>query len=365
MTRSPGLNAVTPAPTLSTTPANSPPGENGNGGLVWYLPAMISVSKKLSPTAATLATTSPGPATGSGISASTRSSGVPKRWQRMAFTRRGLLERCRHAIARTTAVEGRGAVEVLHASSGYYDGQRTGRSHSPSHCRIPQAVHAVCGFPASDCCSRHGGGPMTGMRSATALILAISLASVAFAQQQPQKPAAAPQPQKPPAAPSKPAPTAAAPAAPAGDAQPTLLGQYGDWGAYTASPGGNKVCFALAKPKTTKTEPEGRKRDPSYVFVSTRPTEKVKNEVSVIIGYPFKTNSDATAEIGTAKFAMYTQNDGAWIKNVAEEARMVDAMRKGADLTVKGTSGRGTQSTDQYSLKGLAQALDKAEQECK
>src|SRR5215469_9467494 len=189
---------------------------------------------------------------------------------------------------------------------------------------------------------------MIGTRSATtALILVASLASVAFAQQQPAKPAAAPQPQKPAAAPAKPAATAAAPAAAAGDAQPTLLGQYGDWGAYTASPGGNKVCFALAKPKTTKTEPEGRKRDPSYVFVSTRPADKVKNEVSVIIGYPFKTNSDATAEIGT------------------EEARMVDAMRKGADLTVKGTSGRLTQSTDQYSLKGLAQALDKIEQECK
>jgi len=212
---------------------------------------------------------------------------------------------------------------------------------------------------------------MIGMRSATtALILVASLAPVAFAQQQPAKPAAAPQPpaatpQKPAAAPAKPAATAAAPAAGAGDAQPTLLGQYGDWGAYTASPGGNKVCFALAKPKTTKTEPEGRKRDPSYVFVSTRPADKVKNEVSVIIGYPFKTNSDATAEVGTAKFAMYTRDDGAWIKNVGEEARMVDAMRKGADLTVKGTSGRGTQSTDQYSLKGLAQALDKIEQECK
>jgi len=214
---------------------------------------------------------------------------------------------------------------------------------------------------------------MIGMRSATtALFLVASLAPVAFAQQQPAKPAAAPQPpaatpqpQKPAAAPAKPAATAAAPAAAAGDAQPTLLGQYGDWGAYTASPGGNKVCFALAKPKAMKTEPEGRKRDPSYVFVSTRPADKVKNEVSVIIGYPFKTSSDATAEIGTAKFAMYTQNDGAWIKNVGEEARMVDAMRKGADLTVKGTSGRGTQSTDQYSLKGLAQALDKIEQECK
>jgi Invasion associated locus B (IalB) protein len=219
---------------------------------------------------------------------------------------------------------------------------------------------------------------MTALRlAATAFVLA-ALTAAAMAQQ-PPKPAATPQPAKPPAAPpaatAQPAKPAAAPqqpakpaataAAPAGETQPTLLGQYGDWGAYTASPAGKKVCFALAKPKTTKTEPAGRKRDPSYVFVSTRPAENVKNEVSIIIGYPFKTSSDATAEVGTAKFAMYTQNDGAWIKNVAEEARMVDAMRKGADLTVKGTSGRGTTSTDQYSLKGLAQALDKIEQECK
>jgi invasion protein IalB len=189
---------------------------------------------------------------------------------------------------------------------------------------------------------------MTGIRFATTMLpfaLATMLAAAAVAQQAP-----------------KPATTAAAPA---GEAEPTLLGQYGDWGAYSATPAGAKVCFALAKPKTTKTEPAGRKRDSSYLFVSTRPAENVKNEVSVVIGYPFKTSSDATAEIGTAKFAMYTQNDGAWIKNVAEEARMVDAMRKGADVTVKGTSGRGTASTDQYSLKGLAQALDKIEQECK
>jgi hypothetical protein len=217
---------------------------------------------------------------------------------------------------------------------------------------------------------------MTGTRfTATAfLLVATALTSGALAQQPKpaeQKPAAQPKPAepkstaqpKPATAPQPPKPAAVAPAA--GQPQPTLLGQYGDWGAYTASPGGNKVCFALAKPKTTKTEPAGRNRDPSYMFVSTRPAENVKNEVSVIIGYPFKASTDATAEVGTAKFAMYTQNDGAWIKNVTEEARMVDAMRKGADLTVKGTSGRGTTSTDQYSLKGLAQALDKIEQECK
>ena len=152
-------------------------------------------------------------------------------------------------------------------------------------------------------------------------------------------------------------------AAAAAGAQPTLLGQYGDWGAYTATPEGRKVCFTLAKPKSSTTNPAGRKRDPAYIFISTRPSENVRNEISVVIGYPFK--GDATAEVGTAKFAMYTQNDGAWIKNVAEEARLIDAMRKGADLTIKGTSTRGTSSTDTFSLKGLAQAMDRVAQDCK
>jgi len=218
-----------------------------------------------------------------------------------------------------------------------------------------------------------------GIRAFAPLALAASLvvSSAVLAQTPPPaaapaKPAvAAPKPAPAPvAAPKPPAPAApAAPAttasAPSGDAQPTLLGQYGDWGAYAATPGGRKVCFSIAKPKSAQTTPAGRKRDQAYVFISDRPSENVRNEVSVIIGYPFKPSTDATAEIGADKFAMYTLNDGAWIKNVAEEARMVDSMRKGSDLTVKGVSGHGTESTDQYSLKGLSQALDRAAQECK
>ena len=150
-----------------------------------------------------------------------------------------------------------------------------------------------------------------------------------------------------------------------GGAQPTLLGTYGDWGAYSGSSGGRKVCFALSKPTSAQTEPANRPRDPAYMFISTRPAENVRNEVSIIIGYGFKPNSEASVEIGSAKFSMYTQNDGAWIKNAAEEQRMIDAMRKSGDLVVKGTSARGTQTTDRYSLKGLGQALDRTAQECK
>ena len=151
----------------------------------------------------------------------------------------------------------------------------------------------------------------------------------------------------------------------AGGAEPTLLGQFGGWGAYTAAPSGKKVCFALAKPTSSKTNPPNRPRDPAYAFISTRPAEKVANEVSIMIGYPDKPGSDSTLDVGGASYAMYTQGDGLWIKNAAEEAKLVEAMRKGADVTVKAVSGKGTQTTDVFSLKGLSQALDRVAQECR
>jgi invasion protein IalB len=151
-------------------------------------------------------------------------------------------------------------------------------------------------------------------------------------------------------------------------AQASLLGQYGDWGAYTASPGGHKICFAIAKPGSSVDNPPNRRTAANavYLFISTRPEEKVSNEVSVLVtGYAFKPNTEASVAVGSANFAMYTQNDGAWVKNAAEEAKLIDAMRKGADVVVKATTSRGTQTTDTFSLKGISQAVDRAAQECK
>src|ERR1700722_20013041 len=223
------------------------------------------------------------------------------------------------------------------------------------------------------------------------LLLGVVLAVPANAPQQPEpadttapapspaKPAPAKKPAKPKTTPAKPAETApakpakpaeAAPAKPAtppnvGGVKPTLLGQYGEWGAYTASPGGKKVCFAIAKPTSSQTTPPDRPRNLVYIFISSRPAEKVSNEVSIIVGYPFKPGTEASAAGGSTTYALYTQQDGAWIKNAAEEAQMVDAMRAGQSAVVKGVSAKGTQSSDTFSLKGLAQALDRVGQECK
>ena len=185
----------------------------------------------------------------------------------------------------------------------------------------------------------------------------LALSIEALAQQPPaaQKPAAA-------------APKPAAAAAPSPTAQATLLGQFGDWGAYTATPGGRKVCFALSKPTSSVDNPPNRRTAANavYMFVSSRPSDKVKEEVSMLVtGYQLKPNADASLSVGNTPFAMYTQNDGAWVKNASDETKLLDAMRKGSEVVIKATTSRGTQTTDTFSLKGVGQALEKIAQECR
>jgi hypothetical protein len=203
------------------------------------------------------------------------------------------------------------------------------------------------------------------------LLAATAFALPALAQQPgpANAPAAATAVKKPPkhkpAAATTTTGTADPPPVIAGGVKPTLLGQYGEWGAYTASPGGKKICFAIAKPAASETTPPGKSRNPSYMFIASRPAEKVSDEVSIIIGYPFKPNSEATVAIGSTSFALYTQQDGAWIKNSAEESHLIEAMRSGQNAVIKGMSAKGTRSTDTFSLRGLAQALDRSDQDCK
>jgi hypothetical protein len=189
------------------------------------------------------------------------------------------------------------------------------------------------------------------------LLVAAALAAAVHAQEAtPAAPAPAKHAAKPKPPPRPPAVTAA---------KPALLGQYDDWGAYAASPDGKKICFVISRPTSAETKPPNRPRNQPYLFITTRPADKVINEVSIAVGYPFRASSQATAEIGSTIFALYTQGDGAWIKNMAQEVRMVDAMRSSDTIVVKGESARGTATTDTYSLKGLAEALDRATRECK
>lgn len=155
----------------------------------------------------------------------------------------------------------------------------------------------------------------------------------------------------------------AKPDAKALSSKPQLVGTYGDWGAYEAQGAKSKICYALAQPK--ERTPSSLKRDAGYIFISTRPGEHVKNEVSVIMGLPLKEGSgDAKAEVGTSDFDLVTKGQNAWMKDSAQEGQLVGAMKKHGRLVVKAPSSKGAVATDSYSLNGLGPALDRVAKDC-
>lgn len=145
--------------------------------------------------------------------------------------------------------------------------------------------------------------------------------------------------------------------------KPVEIATYGDWGAFLAGAGKGKTCYALAQPKDRA--PANLHRDPAYIFISSRPGENIRDEVSIIMGFPMKDGGDAQAEVGDASFELVSKGSNAWVKNPAKEGELIDAMKKGAKLTVKAASARGNMTTDSYSLHGLSQALERVEKECR
>ena len=146
-------------------------------------------------------------------------------------------------------------------------------------------------------------------------------------------------------------------------AKPEQIATFGDWGAFLAGKGKSKTCYALAQPKNR--EPANLHRDPAYIFISSRPGENIRNEVSIIMGFPMKDSGDAQADIGTTHFDLVSKGNNAWVKNPAKEGELVAAMKKGAKLVIKAPSVRGNVTTDSYSLHGLSQALERVDKECR
>lgn len=149
---------------------------------------------------------------------------------------------------------------------------------------------------------------------------------------------------------------------PAGAQSGKFVARFSDWSAYVSDSPTNKVCFAISQPKDTK--PKNVKRGPIYFYISHWPSDKVRNEISVKIGYPFKPNAASEVKIGTNRFKLFTKDEGAFVESVDNEQRLIDAMKTGSTMVITGRSARGTLTTDRYSLNGISAALDKINTEC-
>jgi hypothetical protein len=150
-------------------------------------------------------------------------------------------------------------------------------------------------------------------------------------------------------------------------ADPVLLGEFDAWAAYTYKAADSRVCYASSRPKDSDSTPKNSKRDPPFFLVTYMPDRKppVRAEVSTLIGYPFKKESAVELVVDATKFAMRPLDNVAWAEDAATDKKIVAAMKAGKQMVLKGTSWRGTVTTDTYSLDGMAAALAKAQDACK
>ena len=81
------------------------------------------------------------------------------------------------------------------------------------------------------------------------------------------------------------------------------LGKFKDWESFTLSQGETKVCFAQSIPVVRA--PKKLKREPSRLFVSFRPAENIKNEISVTNGYEFKIKAPVQAKSGKKSYDLF------------------------------------------------------------
>lgn len=140
------------------------------------------------------------------------------------------------------------------------------------------------------------------------------------------------------------------------------LGDFGSWSAYRFMEDGKPACYMASVP--SKSAGDYTRRGDIYALVTHRPAESRRDEVSFVAGYQFKNGSAATVTIGNRTEEFFTQNDGAWAPDHNLDKQMVQAMIRGSTMVVKGTSSRGTLTTDTYSLKGFTAAYRAISKSC-
>jgi hypothetical protein len=110
--------------------------------------------------------------------------------------------------------------------------------------------------------------------------------------------------------------------------------------------------------------PKKLKRDPSRLFVSFRPAENIKNEVSVTNGYEFKLKAPVTAKSGKKSYDLFSKGKFAWVVDDKDDAKLIVTMKKASRLMIIGNTDKGDQTTDHYSMMGFTKAYNTAKKSC-
>ena len=142
---------------------------------------------------------------------------------------------------------------------------------------------------------------------------------------------------------------------------PRSTGKYKNWESFTVETDKGKICFAQTVP--TKRAPAAIKREQSKLFVTFRPSESIKDEVSLTSGHDYK-SSTVTASSGKKKYSFFSQKNFAWLLDDQEEKNFIKLMKRATNLIIKARTIKGAETTDHYSMMGFTKAYNTAKKTC-
>ena len=140
------------------------------------------------------------------------------------------------------------------------------------------------------------------------------------------------------------------------------VGKFKDWESFILTQEENKICYAQSIPVVRA--PKKFKRDPSRLFVSFRPIENIKDEISVTNGYEFQSKAPVTAKSGKKVYDLFSKGRFAWVVDDEDETKLITTMKKASRLMIIGNSDKGNQTTDHYSMMGFTKAYSAAKKSC-
>ena len=140
------------------------------------------------------------------------------------------------------------------------------------------------------------------------------------------------------------------------------IGKFKDWETFTVTENNNKICFAQSIPILRA--PKKFERNPSRLFISFRPTEGIKDEISATSGYTFQKEKIVKAKTGKKTYDFFSREEFAWILDTEEEQRFIKTMKKASRVMIIGRTEKGKQTIDHYSLMGFTKAYDTAKKNC-
>lgn len=140
----------------------------------------------------------------------------------------------------------------------------------------------------------------------------------------------------------------------AGAAEPRLIGVFRDWNAFRLDEATGPVCWMVSRPK--KMEGDFTKRGDVFLLITHRPAERSYDVVSFIAGYPFAEHAEVTVQVGKQSFKLFSKDEQAWARDENTDRAIAQSLRLSSTLVVRGTSLRGSRTTDTFSLAGSAGA---------